>query len=185
MKKFKKLIESFEAMPGIGKKSATRLAYSTIFSNKELGINLINSIEEALRDVRYCTICGGISEDEICDICVDEDRSNMLCLVENAQDILIIEETSVYKGTYFVFPAIDNEIFKKLEDLIDAKKIGEIVFAFPPSISSDSISYYIENRLEKTEISFTRLARGVPTGISLENVDNISLSEAIQSRTKI
>lgn len=183
---FYNLVESFEKLPAIGKKSALRLAYYIVYENSYSGLNLAHSIEHAIATIKKCTICNSMSEYEICDICLDENRdSTNLCIVQSAKDIFIIEDSKQYNGKYFSLERLDDEQIKKLIKLVKTNNITDILFAITPSLANDAFILYIEDKLKDLNITFTKIAQGVPSGVSLENVDILSLSKAINGRTKI
>ena len=183
---FYSLVESFENLPSIGKKSALRLAYYIVYENTYAGLNLAHSIENAISTITKCSICNNMSEHEICDICLDDDRDDTnLCIVQSAKDIFIMEDSKQYNGKYFALEALNNDEINKLIKLVSKKNIKTILFAITPSLANDAFILYIEDKLEKFDISFTKIAQGIPTGVSLENVDILSLSKAINGRTKI
>lgn len=186
LEKFYDLVESFELLPAIGKKSALRLAYYIISENTYAGIKLAHSIETAVRSIRKCTKCHSISENEICEICLDDDRdSQKLCIVQSAKDIFIIEQSKQYNGKYFVMESIDELIINDLLNLAITENVKNILFAITPSIANDAFILYVEDKLKNLDISFTKIAQGVPTGVSLENVDILSLSKAIHGQVKV
>lgn len=186
LEKFYDLVESFEMLPTIGKKSAIRLAYHIVTENTYTGMKLAHSIETAIRDIRQCTKCNAMSENEICEICLDSDRDDTtLCIVQSAKDIFIIEESRQFNGKYFVIETLEDALIKKLLDLVYNAGVKNILFAVTPSLANDAFILYIEDRLKNKEINFTKIAQGVPTGVSLENVDILSLSKAINGQTKI
>ena len=179
-----RLIEAFEELPSIGKKSATRLALS-IAKDKFKALKLINAIEDVVANIKECEMCGNFSEHEICDICADENRDKTLAIVENSKDIITIEESGSYHGYYFVLNHLDEEILEKLRNIIKEKGIKEIIFAFPPSVESEARSLYLEDKLKDLNVEFTQIAQGVPTGVHFENVDVNSLAKAIKLRVKL
>lgn len=184
--KFNNLVDAFSSLPTVGKKSALRFAYHLILNDTFSAIKLANAIECAVRDVRKCECCGGISEHEICDICLDEKRENgQLCIVESAKDIFILEENRLFEGRYFVFNSLEDESIVKLKKIIKDITVEEIIFTFSPSIASDAMIMFIEDKLKEFNIIFTKIAQGVPTGVSLENIDVLSLSKAIKDRKKV
>ncbi len=183
--KFKALVEALEELPTIGKKSATRLAYHMVMSDSFGAMKIAHAIESALGSLRRCSSCGGISEDELCDICSDMGRDHgLLCIVQSAKDILTIEENGLFDGRYFVLDSLETLDIEHLRSMVESG-ISEVVFALSPSISSDALILYVENKLEHCDVHFTRIAQGVPTGVSLENVDVISLTRALSDRVKI
>lgn len=184
--KFEELVDAFCKLPGIGKKSALRFAYYVSIENPFFGLNLAHSIEEAVRNLKKCTKCGAICENEICEICADFDRErDKICIVENAKDILIFENNNIFKGLYFVLDDINDEKLVKLENMIDENNASELIFAMTPSVNSDGIMLYIEDKFEFKNLNFSKIAQGIPTGVSVENVDMLSLMKALNGRVKI
>ena len=187
LEKFYDLVESFEMLPTIGKKSAIRLAYHIVTENSYTGMKLAHSIETAIRHIRKCKKCHSMSENEICEICLDTDReAKTLSIVQSAKDIFIIEESKQFSGKYFVIETLDDDVIKDLLRRVKEDSVNNILFAITPSLANDAFILYIEDRLKEFEnITFTKIAQGVPTGVSLENVDILSLSKAINGQTKI
>jgi len=184
LKTLNQLIEVLEELPSIGKKSATRLALS-LAKDKYKALKLINALENTISSIQECKICGNFTEHEICDICDDPMRDKTLAVVENAKDILTIEESGSYKGYYFVLSHLDDEVIQKLKNIIKEKEIEEVIFAFPPSVESEARIMLLEDKLKDLNISFSQIAQGVPTGVHFENVDINSLAKAIKLRVKI
>ena len=173
LEKFYELVEAFESLPTIGKKSALRLAYHIVMNDNYCGIKIAHSIENALKNITKCVRCGSMSEHEICEFCLDESRDNTkLCIVQSAKDIFVIEE-------------LDQEVLDSLHKFINDNEVENILFAITPSIANDAFILFIEDKLKNHNIKFTKIAQGVPTGVSLENVDILSLSKAIQSKVEI
>ena len=186
LEKFYDLVESFEMLPTIGKKSALRLAYYIVTENSYTGMKLSHSIETAIRGVRQCVKCHAMSENEMCEICLDDDRDNTtLCIVQSAKDIFVIEDSKQFIGKYFVIESLEDDIIKNLLKLVEKDEVRNILFAVTPSLANDAFILYIEDRLKNFDIIFTKIAQGVPTGVSLENVDVLSLSKAINGQVKI
>ena len=183
--KFNNLIESLELLPSIGKKSARNIALYLIKENKYAGIKIAHAIEDAIQNIKNCKFCGGLSEHEICEICSDENRDKTkLCITQNEKDIFIIEDLGFFHGRYFVFENMQKGSIEKLKNLVK-DGIEEVIFAFPPSLQNDALIYYMEEKLGAFDLAFTKIAQGIPTGVSLENVDTLSLSRAIEGRIKI
>lgn len=186
LEKFYALVDAFEALPTIGKKSALRLAYHVVMNDTYTGIKLAHSIENAIGSIFRCSECNGISEHEICEVCLDDSReSNLLCIVQNAKDIFVLEESKQFNGYYFVLEELEEHALHSLEQIVDSKNVKEVFFALTPSLANDAFILYIEDKLKKYGIQFTQIAQGVPTGVSLDNVDLLSLSKAIQSKVQI
>ena len=185
LEKFNNLIDTLSSLPTVGKKSALRYAYHMVLHDSFSAIKLAHAIESAVANISKCVQCGGLSEDEICDICHDDNRDiSKLCIVENAKDIFVIEENALYDGKYFVLENLDNEQIDKLKNLSKGS-VKEIIFAFTPSLANDGVILFIEDKLKNHDLSFTKIAQGVPTGVQLENVDILSLSKALSDRVKI
>ncbi|MDQ1263631.1 MAG: recombination protein RecR [Campylobacterota bacterium] len=185
LEKFNKLVEALEALPTIGKKSASRLAYHMVMKDSFAGIKIAHAIEEALSSLRECSSCGGMSEDELCFVCCDERRDgSLLCIVESAKDILLLEENNLFDGKYFVLESLEDFNLVKLEKVVKTG-VKEIVFALTPSIANDALMLYIEDKLSNFSINYTKIAQGVPTGVSLENIDLLSLARALSGRVKV
>ena len=176
LEKFNELVESFANLPTIGKKTAIRLALYICMQNPLEGMKLSHNIENALRFIKSCRQCGALSENELCEICTDTQRDeNLICLVENAKDILILEESGGYNGFYFVLNELNEEKLKS----------KELIFALTHSVHSDATIFFIEENLKNLELKLSKIAQGIPSGVNLENVDFISLHRAINFRTKI
>ncbi len=186
LEKFYSLVESFESLPTIGKKSALRMAYYIINDNSYAGLKIAHSIEDAIKHIKKCIKCHSISEHEICEICLDTHRnSHLLAIVQNAKDIFTIEESKQFNGTYFVLDELATDKMNYLLNLAKDKNVSDILFAITPSLANDAFILYVEDRLKGLKINFTKIAQGVPTGVSLENVDLLSLASAIDGKTKI
>ena len=185
LEKFNRLVDALQELPTIGKKSATRLAYFMIMNDTYVGLKISHAIEDAIGSLKKCRMCGGMSEDELCTICSDEMRDpTFLCIVENAKDILLLEENGLFDGKYFVLESLEELSVTHLENMVKAG-IKEVIFALTPSIANDAVILYIEDKLAPYEVRFTKIAQGVPTGVSLENIDVLSLTRALEDRVKV
>lgn len=185
LEKFYNLVDALEKLPTIGKKSATRLAYHLSIGDKFSALKLSHAIEEAVQTIQKCSLCGAMSEHEVCDICLDETRHiDQICIIESAKDIFIIEDSKQYFGRYFVLDDIDTLDLKKLKNMIETGA-KEVIFALTPSVSNEAVILYIEDKLKSYDLIFSKIAQGVPTGVTLENVDLVSVSRAIASRVII
>jgi len=181
---FENLVNAFASLPSVGKKSALRLAYHIVMEDGFAGMKLAHAIETGVNSIQKCVKCHNMSEDELCAICSDpyRDRSK-LCIVQSAKDILTIEESGEFSGIYYIVSQISDLDESHLFYAVDG--VEEIIFAFPPSIATDTMILYIEEKLKGLEIDFTKIAQGVPTGVELENIDVVSLSRALEARVKI
>lgn len=185
LEKFNRLVDALQELPTIGKKSATRLAYFMIMNDTYVGLKISHAIEDAIGSLKRCRDCGGMSEDELCHICCDEHRNaTLLCIVENAKDILLLEENGLFDGRYFVLDSLEEMTLSHLDAIVQ-NGVEEILFALTPSIANDAVILYIEDKLGEYGINFSKIAQGVPTGVSLENIDLLSLTRALEDRVRV
>lgn len=186
MQSFNSLIEALEQIPTIGKKSALKMAYTLGVENKFLGLKVAHCIENAIHNVRHCSFCNALSENELCDICSDSTRDHTkICFVLHSKDIFTLEEINEYNGLYYVVENLEDINFNQLKKEIEKKAVREVIFAFTPTLANEGIMLFIEDKLQNLNLIFSKIAQGVPTGVGLENVDQLSLSKALSSRIKI
>ena len=189
------LIQSFKILPGIGEKSAQRMAFYLLEKNREGGNNLAKLISTSMEQIRNCSICRNLTEEVVCEICSNEKRDkNLLCVVENPTDVIAIESSGSFKGKYFVLMGrlspIDgvtpeNLGIPMLIERINNSDIKELIIATSPTVEGDATSFYINDQIKNETILVSRIAYGVPMGGELEYVDNTTLSRAIQGRRKL
>lgn len=186
LEKFNELVQSFASLPTIGRKTAMRLAYHICVKNTLEGMKLAHNIDNAVRFIKLCKQCGALSENELCEICSDENRNQkLLCIVEDPKDVLIIEESGIFEGFYFVLDALNEEKINRLKSHIKSLKSEEIIFALTHSLGSDATIFFIEDQLKEWKLKFSKIAQGIPSGMKLENVDYLSLCQALNFRTSI
>ena len=184
--KFNELVASFASLPTIGKKTAIRLAYFVSLQNHLAGTKLAQDIENAIRFIKPCSKCGALSENELCEICTDTERDRaVLCVVESAKDILILEESGSFNGLYFVLDELNDDKIAKLRAMIAEFSVKELIFALTSAINAEAMSFFVEDRLQDLGLKFSKIAQGIPSGVHLENVDFISLHKAMAFRTKL
>ena len=189
------LIQAFKILPGIGEKSAQRMAFHLLEKNREGGRNLAKLINESVENIRNCSECRNLTEDVVCHICSDEKRNKkLICVVESPTDVLAIENSGSFNGKYFVLMGRLSPIdgvtpqdlgIPKLIERIKSSDIDEIIIATSPTIEGDATSFYIKDQLNDNNILISRIAYGVPMGGELEYVDNTTLGRAIQGRREI
>jgi len=189
------LIQAFKILPGIGEKSAQRMAFHLLEKNREGGRNLAKLIYESVENIRNCSECRNLTEDVVCHICLDEKRNKkLICVVESPTDVLAIENSGSFNGKYFVLMGRLSPIdgvtpqdlgIPKLIERIKSSDIDEIIIATSPTIEGDATSFYIKDQLNDNNILISRIAYGVPMGGELEYVDNTTLGRAIQGRREI
>ncbi len=181
---FENLVEAFGALPSIGKKTAIRLAYHAVMEDGFAAMKLAHALEVGVNTIQKCSKCHNMSEDELCSICSDPYRdTSKLCIVQSAKDILTIEESGQFNGVYYVISEVQDMDESHLYYAVAG--VEEIIFAFPPSIATDTMILYIEEKLRGLDVTFTKIAQGVPTGVELENIDIVSLSRALEARVKV
>ena len=194
-KSIKNLIESFKYFPGIGEKTAERLAFSVIQMEKEQIDSLSKYIIDAGRNIKRCKICNNLSEGDICTICDDSSRNHdLLCLVEDPKTVFSIEKLGIYKGYYHVLDGLissfnginpDELKLSSLIKRIENEKYKEIIIAFKQCIEGEMTALYINNILSDMNIKVTRIASGIPMGADMEYVDSLTLEKAFDNRKTI
>jgi recombination protein RecR len=189
------LIQAFKVLPGIGEKSAQRMAFYFLEKNREGGLNLAKLISTSVEKIRNCSNCRNLTEDTVCEICSDERRDKkIICVVESPSDVIAIEKSGSFKGKYFVLMGRLSPIdgvtpqdlgIPKLVENINSSAVQEVIIATSPTIEGDATSFYIKDQLTENNILISRIAYGVPMGGELEYVDNTTLGRAIQGRREI
>ena len=189
-----KLIQELSALPGIGTKSAQRLAFHILNMPKEQVEELSSAILDAKQNVRYCKECFTLTDEEICPICSDSSRNHkVIMVVENTRDLAAYEKTQKYDGVYHVLhgaisPMLGitpNDI--KLKELIQRLKgdVEEVIIATNSSIEGETTAMYISKLVKPTGIKVSRIASGVPVGGDLEYIDEVTLLRALEGRTEL
>ncbi len=187
-----KAVDEISGLPGIGKKSALRLALHLLKQPATQAIALGDSLKKLVTDIRYCRECHNFSDAELCEICADPKRSDeQLCVVEDVRDVMAIENTGKYRGKYLVLggkispmegigPSKLNiiSIEKKLED----GRVKELIFALSATMEGDTTAYFIYKKFKALSVTFSSIARGISVGDELEYADEISLGRSIQYR---
>jgi recombination protein RecR len=188
-----KLIEELSNFPGIGKKTAQRLAFYILKTHKNKVFSLSQSLNDVKSKIIFCSTCHGITEVDPCLICKDESRNNIICIVEDAQDIFVFEKTNSYRGKYHVLGGALSPLDGIGPDELNidslTKRIQpnmEILVATNSNIEGETTSLYINKLLSRfKDIKVTRLARGLPVGGDLEYIDQATLIRAMEGRTLI
>lgn len=186
------LVEQFSKLPGIGKKSAERLAYHVLRMHESEAMAMAAAIERVKKNVRYCATCFNLTEAEECSICRDSRRDRTrICVVEQPRDLLSLEGTSAYKGLYHVLlgriaplEGIGPEqlTIEQLVERIRSGGVEEVIMATNPTLEGDGTALHISNLLSETSVTITRLARGVTSGSVLEYANQEMLSDALSGR---
>jgi recombination protein RecR len=189
-----KLIEEFSRFPGIGKKTAQRMAFFVLKQRQEESEELAQAILDVKSKVSYCSVCFNITEDDPCTICMDEkkDRST-ICVVEEANDVVALEKTNQYKGLYHVLGGVLSPLdgigpedlkVKELLSRLKEKQVKEVIVATNPSAEGEATAIYLSRLIKPLGIKVTRIARGLPAGGDLEYADQTTLANALEGRVE-
>lgn len=189
------LIKSLTRLPGIGPKSASRMAYHLIKTDKSYNLTLAEAIATIGEKIFPCSICGSFTETDPCPICSDTGRDrSLICVVEEPQDVLTIQSSGAYTGLYHVLGGAISPLdgvgpehlsFAKLLKRIDEGSFGELIIATNPTEEGDTTALYVRHLLkDHPEISITRLASGLPIGGDLEYADRITLARSLRGRVR-
>ena len=187
------LIDQLSKLPGVGRKTAQRLAFYILKSDNEDIKNLSEAITSIKKNIIFCDCCGIMTENTICEICTDSDREDsVICVVEEPQDIYAFEKTNSFKGRYHVLGGVLSPLDGVGPDDLNLKSLYarvehgmEIILATNPSIEGDTTSLYLAKMLEKLGAKVTRLARGLPVGSDLEYMDELTIARAMEGRTVV
>ncbi len=188
------LIEAFSSLPGIGRKSAARLAFHLLKKPVEESEEIAKRIISARRKLKACSVCGNLAEANLCDICADKSRSkSVICVVEEPSDVSAIESTSEFRGCYHVLGGVLSPLDGiSPENLnIDSLKsrvkegVTEVIMATNPSTEGEATATYLTSILKSRGVKMTRIARGLPAGGSLEFADKTTLASAMENRTPL
>ena len=191
-----KLINELGKLPGIGGKTAQRLAFHVLSLTDREAEMLAESIVEAKRSLHYCSVCGNLTDKDICGICSDCSRDkHVICVVETPQDVMAMERIREYKGTYHVLhgaisPAegigpADINLKSLIERLQGDSDVEEVIIATNPNIEGEATAMYIARLLKPAGIKVTRIAHGIPVGGDLEYADEVTLLKAVEGRREL
>lgn len=190
-----RLIEEFSKLPGIGKKTAQRLAFHVLNSREDDAIHLAEAIIEAKRKTRYCSICSNITDMDPCNICTSPKRNkSVICVVEDPRDIAAVERIREYNGLYHVLHGAISPMegvgpedikIKELLMRLQGDNVEEIILATNPNIEGEATSMYISKLVKPIGIKVTRIAHGVPVGGDLEYADEVTLAKALEGRREL
>ena len=191
----KNLIDCFQTLPGIGSKTAERLAFSMLDFDKD-SLTAFSDAILAIRDkICYCESCGNISDDVLCNICADKSRDfSIIFVVERPKDILLFEKLGIFKGVYHVLNGLispldgigpDDISLDKLISRVNNGSVKEVILALKPSIEGETTMQYIKKLLESKNISVSKIATGIPIGTDMEYIDSLTLELAIDERKNL
>jgi recombination protein RecR len=189
------LIEALTKLPGIGKKTASRLAFHILRSNPSEAQELARAILDVKEKIHLCSTCYNLTDEDPCRICQDEHRSTeILCVVEGPNDLIAIENTGVFNGRYHVLHGTiaplegigpDDLKIKELMERLKREKIAEVILATNPTVEGGATALYLTDLIKHLNIKVTRIAYGIPMGSEIEYSDGITLSKALEGRREI
>ena len=195
-----RLIILFSKLPGIGKKSAGRIAYHLLDSSPALAQTLAKELSGLHQAIKRCGVCGGFTEDDPCSVCSNIERDHsIICVVESAQDMRIIEDSHEFPGVYHVLggliaplegvsPAnlsIDKLISRLGADAPNGARVKELILALNPTVEGDTTALYLQKTLKDFPVEISRLASGMPVGGNIEYIDKLTLSRSFRGRVKV
>ncbi len=191
-KVLEKAVEEISGLPGIGKKSALRLALHLLRQSPSQGVALGNAIQKLVTDIKYCQECHNFSDEDICEICSNTKRSDeILCIVEDVRDVMAIENTSKFNGKYLVLGGKispmegigPNQLnISSIEKKLNEGSVKELIFALSATMEGDTTAYYLYKKFKGFPVTFSSIARGIAVGDELEYADEISLGRSIVNR---
>lgn len=189
------LIDELGKLPGVGPKSAQRIAFHLVKLSEDDALRLSNAIREAKEKVRFCEKCFNMSDEIICEICSDSRRDpSLVCVVEEPRDIVAVERTQEYKGFYHVLQGAINPIdgigpeqlrVKELLERLKENVISEVILCTNPNIEGEATAMYLARLLEPLGVAVTRIASGLPVGGDLEYADELTLGRALEGRRQV
>jgi recombination protein RecR len=188
-----KLIEAFARFPGIGKKTAQRMAFYVLKSDNQYAVQLAEAVMDVKSKILTCSMCGGITVEDPCSICSDSKRQDdLLCIVEESSDIYAFEKTNSFRGKYHVLGGVLSPLDGigpddlTIDNLMSRVTNGmEVILATNPSVEGEATALYIGKLLKEKGIKSSRLARGIPVGGALEYIDEATLIRAIEGRVSL
>ena len=183
-----RLIEEFSKLPGVGRKTAQRLAFHIINMNTNDVEALSKAIIEAKREIKYCSVCCNITDTDPCSMCSNKNRdSSVICVVEDPRDVAAMERTREFKGQYHVLNGVISPMDGIGPDIqrLGTQDVREIIMATNPTIEGEATAMYIARLLKPMGIKVTRIAHGLPVGGDLEYADEVTISKALEGRREI
>lgn len=190
-----KVIDAFGRLPGVGRKSATRLAFYILNSSLEEVENFSQALLDAKKLIKKCSVCGDLSEKDTCPICSDEFRErSLLCIVEDSRDVISFEKTGKYRGKYHVLGGKlaplkgitpDKLNLESLLKRVAHGEVKEIIIALNPDLEGETTTLYLTKLLKPFNVKITRIASGIPMGGNIEYADSATISRALEGRQEI
>lgn len=194
-KAIEEAVNELSSLPGIGKKTALRLALHILKQSEDDAERLGSAIIEMRQNIKYCQRCGNISDEDLCHICSNPRRdSSLICVVEDTRDVIALESTHQYTGLYHVLNGLINPLqgigpsmlsIDPLIERVKTEEVKEVIFAFSANIEGDTTAFYLTKKLAPTGVQVSSIARGIPVGTDLEFTDEITLARSLKHRTRL
>ena len=194
MKKLDEIIDVFGRLPGIGRKSAMRIAFDILKKSDSEIESMLEIIRDSHKSIKNCSICGNLTENDICDICNNEKRNKeIICIVEGVRDIIAFEKSDTYKGLYHVLGGkidplngvtIEDLNIKKLVERLN-DTVNEIIIALNPDLEGETTTLYLTKILREKKLKISKIASGIPMGGNIEYTDMVTLGRSLEGRVEI
>ena len=188
-----KAVQAFSQLPGIGRKTALRLALHLLRQDNETVDQFASAVSKMKHEVKFCQVCHNISDTDVCPICADSRRdATTICVVENIQDVMAVENTQQFKGLYHVLGGLISPMdgigpgdlqIESLVQRVEAGNIKEVILALSPTMEGDTTNFYIFRKLAASQVKVSIIARGIAVGNELEYTDEVTLGRSILNRT--
>lgn len=189
------LINQFARLPGVGEKTATRLALYVVDNDSSFADEFSAALQSVSTELNQCSVCGNLANEDTCSICRDPQRnSRIICVVQGYSDVIAIERTGEFDGRYHVLHGLIRPLdgigpedlgLSRLFDRVTARDVEEVIVATSPSVEGEATAMYIRNELQKSAVHVTRIARGLPMGSEIEYADKATLGRALSARENI
>ena len=194
MKKLDDLVNVFAKLPGIGRKSAMRIAFDILEKDEKEIDDILHIIKDSYDNIKHCSVCGNLSEKDVCEICIDEKRNkNVICVVEGVRDIIAFEKSETYNGLYHVLGGkidplngvtIDDLNIEKLTERLDGT-VSEIILALNPDLEGETTNLYLTKILKGKNVKISKIASGIPMGGNIEYTDMATLGKSLEGRVEV
>ena len=190
-----RLVQALRCLPGVGPKSAQRMAFHLLNNKRQKGLHLASCLDDAMRHINHCSQCNNYTDSNICSICQNPSRNqHTLCIVEHPSDVSAIEQSSAYDGRYFVLMHKISPLdgigpedigLMQIEKLVKECQISEVIIALSPSVEGQTTIHFIQEQLKSLPVKVSQLAHGIPSGGELEFLDSHTIGQALKNRSDL
>jgi recombination protein RecR len=187
-----RLVDALRCLPGVGPKSAQRMAYYLLHNQRDKGLHLASCLHQAMESMRHCNRCNNLTTQNVCHLCSNENRdSGTICIVESPADVHAIEQSQSFNGCYFILMGKISPIdgvgpddigLHKLQQLVKNEPVNEVILALSPTVEGRATGHFIHELLQGSSIRISQLAHGIPSGGELEFLDSYTIRSALQNR---